>query len=186
MTRFYEAPWAPSTSPQSSHSAHQHPQQRFSPHHAPLMWDRAKPCNTKRFGIIHMFAPSTHSLTGREQFFTRTLTNFHCGRFVRMSRENSRSGSFRPSSLTYAQLGVFSSPEEKIIQRETRENKRKIPVLRVLCLNFYTLQFDDFVCMCRGFSFSRNPIVWYDHILFWHTCCIQCSDFKIYIIKLFY
>lgn len=136
MTRFYEAPLAPSTSPQSSHSAHQHPQQRFSPHHAPLMWDRAKPCNTKRFGIIHMFAPATHSLTGREQFSTPTPTNFRCGRFVLISRENSRSGSSRPSSLTYAQLGVFSSPEEKIILRETRENKREIPVLRVLCLIF--------------------------------------------------
>lgn len=58
MTRFYEAPWAPRTSPQSSHSAHQHPQQRFSPLHVLLMWDRAKPCNTKRLGIIHMFAPA--------------------------------------------------------------------------------------------------------------------------------
>lgn len=131
MTRFYEAPWAPSTPPQSSHSAHQHPQQRFSPHRAPLMWARAKPCNTKRLEIIRMFAPRSHSLTGREYFSACTPTNSRCGRFVLMSRENSGSGSSRPSSLTYTPLGVFSSPEEKIIQRARRENKRKNPVLGV-------------------------------------------------------
>lgn len=105
-----------------------------------------------------MFAPATHSLTGSEQFSTHTSKNFRCGRFVLMNRENSRSGSSRPSSLTYAQLGVFSSPEEKIIQKETRENKRKTPVLRVLYLNFYTTQLDDFVCMCRGFSLAGAPL----------------------------
>lgn len=102
------------------------------PHRAPLMWARAKPCNTKRLEIIRMFAPGSRSLTGREDFSACTPTNFRCGRFALMSRENKGSGSSRPSSLTYTPLGVFSSPEEKIIQRARRENKRKNPVLGVM------------------------------------------------------
>lgn len=144
MTRFYEAPWAPSTSPQSSHSVHQHPQQCFSPLHAPLMWDRAKPCNTKRLGIIHMFAPATHLLTGRELFSTRTPINFRCGRFVLMSRGNSKSDSSRP---TYAQLGVFSSPEEKIIQRE-REKIRERVQFSECYVSTFTPRSEMVLCVC--------------------------------------
>lgn len=117
-----------------------------------------------------MFAPATHSLIGREQFFTRTPANVHCGRFVLMNRENSRSGSSRPCSLTYAQLGVISSPEEKITQREMRQNKRKIPVLRVLCVNLYTVQAHDFVCICRGFSLAGPPF--FDFIIYSFYVCV--------------
>lgn len=163
MTRFYEAPWAPSTSPQSSHSAHQHPQQRFSPHHAPLMWDQAKPCNTKRLGIIHTLTPVTPSLTGREQF----STNFRCGRFVLMSRENSRSGSSRPSSLTYAQLGVVSSPEEKIIQRELSWEKIEKDSSSQSVMSQVLHHTEGWLCVCvPGFFFSRGPIVWFHYMLF--------------------
>lgn len=88
---------------------------------------KQKPCNTKRLKIIRTFTPGSHSLTGREYFSACTPTNFRCGRFVLMSRENSRSSSSRPSSLTYTPLGVF----QKIIQGVTRENKRRNPVLGV-------------------------------------------------------
>lgn len=133
-----------------------------------VMWDRAKPCNTKRLGIIHLLAPVTHSLAGREQFSTRTPTNFRCGRFVLMSRENSRPGSSRPSSLTYTQLGVFTSPEEKIIQREreTKENRR---------------WFWDFVFMCRGFFWAGAQL--FDFIIF---SFYICATFNAVTLKVMY
>lgn len=182
MTRFYEAPWAPSTSPQSSHSAHQHPQQRFSPHHAPLMWDRAKPCNTKRLGIIHTLTPVTPSLTGREQF----STDFRGGRFVLMSRENSRSGSSRPSSLTYAQLGVVSSPEEKIIQRELRENRERFQFSECYVSSFTPhREMTLCVCVCRGFSLAGAPLFDFMICFFYVRAAFSASTLKSAILNFY-
>lgn len=127
-----------------------------------------------------MFTPGSHSLTGREYFSACTPTNFRCGRFVLMSRENSRSSSSRPSSLTYTPLGVFSSPEEKIIQGVTRENKRRNPVLGVTPQLSHRAvgRFCLYVLM---FFFSRSYVV---RLLFLHARCIQGSGFNTCVIKI--
>lgn len=91
-----------------------------------------------------MFAPATHLLTGRELFSTRTPINFRCGRFVLMSRGNSKSDSSRP---TYAQLGVFSSPEEKIIQRE-REKIRERVQFSECYVSTFTPRSEMVLCVC--------------------------------------
>lgn len=99
------------------------PPPKFSIHHALLIWDRAKPSNTKRLALIPICSLSAHSLSRRAGFFK---SHSHSGRFMKISRENflslhSLTFHYRPRILTLTQLGFFTSQQDKIIQRETKK-----------------------------------------------------------------
>lgn len=94
------------------------PPPEFSIHHALLVWDQAKPSNTKHLALIPICPVSAHSLCRRAEFST---SHSHSGRFMKISRENALSVHYRPRILTLTQLGFFSSQQDKIIQRETKK-----------------------------------------------------------------